>query len=235
MPDSIRRPRARFEDPFEVFLTAVTKLYSLWVSAIYPFASIGRNVSIHYTSCLSRRIASRIKLGNSVIIRKDTWFNIVLEASGELNIVIDDGCLIGARSVISAKNFIHLEKDVIVSSSALIMDHNHAFEDVSRPISDQGTTEGGRIRIGQGTRIGHGAAIVSNRGELHLGPHCVVAANAVVTRSFPSYSLLSGNPARVVKQFDPVKQAWVLGSVRSKETEPTKEKHLEVGTIRTAS
>ena len=235
MPDSIRKPRSHFEDPFEFSLRAMTKLYSLWVSAAYPFASIGRNVSIHYTSCLSRRIASRIKLGNSVIIRKDTWFNIVPEASGELNLVIDDGCLIGARSVMSAKNYIHLEKDVILSSSALIMDHNHAFGDVSRPISDQGTTEGGRIRIGQGTWIGHGAAIVCNRGELHLGPHCVVAANAVVTRSFPSYSLLSGNPARVVKRFE-VNRAWDLGSSCSTETtEPVKEKHLEVGSIRVAS
>jgi acetyltransferase-like isoleucine patch superfamily enzyme len=235
MPDAIRKPHARFEDPFEFSVRAMTKLYSLWVSAVYPFASIGRNVSIHYTSWLSRRIAFRIKLGNSVIIRKHTWFNIIPEATGEPNLVIDDGCVIGAQSVISVKNHIHLEKDVILSSSALIMDHNHAFEDVTRAISDQGTTEGGRIRIGQGTWIGHGAAIVCSRGELDLGPNCVVAANAVVARSFPAYSLISGNPARVVKRFDPVKRAWVKGSYRSRETEPTQENRLDAPSIRTFS
>jgi acetyltransferase-like isoleucine patch superfamily enzyme len=234
MPDSINRPRARFEDPFEVFLRAITKLHSLWVSAIYPFASMGRNVSIHYTSRLSRRTASRVSLGNSIIIEKDTWFNIVPEATGDRNLFIDDGCVIGARAVISAKNYIHLEKDVILSSSALIMDHNHAFEDVTRAISDQGVTEGGRIRIGQGSRIGHGAAIVCNRGELHLGPHCVVAANAVVTRSYPAYSVISGNPAIIVQQFDRAKQASVTGPCRSTETEPTNEQLQKSAPIRTS-
>jgi acetyltransferase-like isoleucine patch superfamily enzyme len=47
-----------------------------------------------------------------------------------------------------------------------------------------------------------------------VGRNCFVAAHAVVTRSAPPYSVLSGNPARIVRQFDPVKQVWVLGSVR---------------------
>ena len=222
MPDSTRGLRDLSEDPLDLFPRAMTKLYSLWVTATYPFAFRGRNLSIHYTSLLSRRIAPRIKLGSSVLIKRETWFNIVLEATGELNIVIDDNCCIAARSVISAKNYIHLERDVILAPSVLIMDHNHAFEDVTRAISEQGTTEGGRIRIGQGSWIGHGAAIVCNHGELDLGAHCVVEPNAVVTRSFPSYSVLSGSPARVIKRFDPVKQAWATKSFRSTETVPTK-------------
>jgi len=161
-------------------------------------------------------------LGSSVIIRKDAWLNVLPEASGELNIVIDDNCCVAARNIISAKNYIHLERDVILASSVLIMDHNHAFEDVTRPIRDQSVTEGGRIRIGQGCWIGHAAAIICSQGELVLGRNCVVAANAVVTRSAPPYSVLFGNPARVVKQFDPVKQVWVMGSARSGETEPAK-------------
>jgi acetyltransferase-like isoleucine patch superfamily enzyme len=222
MSDSTRALRVRFEDPLDLFPRAMTKLYSLWVTATYPFASLGRSLSVHYTSQLSRRIAPRIKLGSSVLIRRDTWFNIVLEATGEFNIIIDDNCCIAAGSVISAKNHIRLERDVILAPSVLIMDHNHAFEDVTRPIRDQGTTQGGTIRIGEGSWIGHGAAIVCNQGELHLGSHCVVEANAVVTRSFPSYSVLSGSPARVVKQFDPVKQAWATASFRSTQAVPTK-------------
>jgi acetyltransferase-like isoleucine patch superfamily enzyme len=54
---------------------------------------------------------------------------------------------------------------------------------------------------------------------LVLGRNCVVAAHAVVTRSAPPYSVLSGNPAMIVRQYDPVKQAWVMGSVRPAEAE----------------
>jgi acetyltransferase-like isoleucine patch superfamily enzyme len=92
------------------------------------------------------------------------------------------------------------------------MDHNHAFEDVNVPIKDQGITPGGTITIEEGCWIGFGAAIVCGKGDLVIGKHSVIGANAVVTRSIPENSVVTGNPARVVKQFDPAKGEWVLGS-----------------------
>jgi acetyltransferase-like isoleucine patch superfamily enzyme len=216
MPDSIHKHRARFEDPLWLFLQAMTKLYTLWLSATYPFASIGRNLSIHYPCVLNKRIAHKIKLGNSVIIRKDVWLNtwldILPEASDDLSIVIDDNCLIGARDVISAKNLIHIERDVIIGTSVLIQDHNHVYEDIKLPIKAQGVTPGGTIRIEQGCWIGHGAAIVGNQGELVIGRNSVVAANSLVTRSIPPYSVVVGNPARVVRYYDPSTETWTMGS-----------------------
>jgi acetyltransferase-like isoleucine patch superfamily enzyme len=214
MPHSIRNPSVRFEDPLGLFSQAITKLYSLWVSAIYPFAAKGRNLSIHYTTSLNRRVAPAIKLGNSVMIRKDAWVNTfdISEADGEPKIIIDDNCLIGARDVISAKNFIHIERDVIIGTSVLIQDHNHAYEDVTLPIRTQGLTPGGTIRIEQGCWIGHGAAIVCGQGELVIGRNSVVAANALVTRSFPPYSVIVGNPARLARQFDAAKGIWIGGT-----------------------
>jgi acetyltransferase-like isoleucine patch superfamily enzyme len=115
--------------------------------------------------------------------------------------------------LVSAKNCIHIERDVIMAQSVLISDHGYTHEDGTPPNCEQDVTEGGRIRIGQGSWIGQGAAIVCTRGDLVLGRNCVVAAKAVVTRSFPPHSVIFGNPARVIKQFDPSKNAWVLGSV----------------------
>ncbi len=118
------------------------------------------------------------------------------------------------ESRFSARNYIHIESDVDYFASVLIMDHNHEYGDVTRPIKVQGLSAGGTIRIEQGCWIGHGAAIVCNQGELVLGRNSVVAANALVTRSFPPYSVLVGNPARLAKQFDPVKGIWIGGSSR---------------------
>ena len=193
-----------YEDPLKLFPRAITKLFSLWVTATYPFALIGEKLSIHPTCLLSRRISPRMRIGNSVIIRNHAWFNVLPEATGGVNIRIEDGCVVNAQCVISAKNSIHIERNVMISACSLIMDHNHSYENVTRPIQGQGPTPGGIIRIEQGCWIGHGAAIVCNQGELVLGRNCVVAANALVTRSFPPYSVIVGNPARVAKQFDPV-------------------------------
>jgi acetyltransferase-like isoleucine patch superfamily enzyme len=218
MSDSTPKTPARFADPLDLAPRFITKLYSLWISATFPFASCGKGVSIQYPCLMNKRMAHKIKLGNSVAIRKDAWLNILPEAASGLNIIIDDGCLVGARSVISAKNSIHLEKDVIIATSVLIMDHNHTYEDINRSIKDQGPTPGGPIRIEQGCWIGHGAAIVCNEGGLVIGRNSVIAANALVTRSFPPYSVIVGNPARLARQFDPVKGIWLGGRSTTVET-----------------
>jgi hypothetical protein len=66
-----------FEDPLLLLPRGLTKLYSIWVSLTYPFASKGHNVSIHPSCDLRRSNAHRIKLGNSVQIRKDATINVV--------------------------------------------------------------------------------------------------------------------------------------------------------------
>lgn len=204
------RSPVRFEDPLNVFAQALRKFYSLWVSATYPFAAVGRGLQIHPSAILPRTIAPGIRLGNSVIIRNHAWINTFdLAGPDDVRIIIDDRAVINAQCVISAKNKIHIESNVMISACSLIMDHNHAYEDVTRPIQAQGLTPGGTIRIEQGCWIGHGAAIVCGQGELVLGRNCVVAANSLVTRSFPPYSVIVGNPARLAKQYDPAKGVWV--------------------------
>jgi acetyltransferase-like isoleucine patch superfamily enzyme len=202
---------ARFDDPLNFFPRLMTKLFSLWVGATYPFASVGRDLSVHYTTILNRRMAPAIRIGNSVMIRKDAWINTFDISDGEAGpkIIIDDNCLIGGGDIISAKNRIHIERDVIIGKYVLLQDHNHAFEDLTKPIKEQGLTPGGKIRIEQGCWIGHSAAIVCGQGELVLGRNCVVAANALVTKSFPPYSVIVGNPARMARQFDHAQGVWV--------------------------
>jgi acetyltransferase-like isoleucine patch superfamily enzyme len=216
MPEYVGKPLVRFEDPFNVVSRVLSQLYSFWVSATYPFASVGSNLFIHPTTMLNRRLAPGIKIGNSVIFRNYAWVNTfdLSGVRGDVKIVIEDHCVINAQCVISAKNKIHLEPYVMVSACALIMDHNHAYEDIGVPIQGQGLTPGGTIRIEEGCWIGHGAAIVCSQGELVLGRNSVVAANALVTRSFPPNSVIVGNPARLARQFDPAKGIWAGGAGR---------------------
>ena len=169
-------------------------------------------MSFHYTSQLNRRRVSRISLGNSISLRKGAWLNVADEnPTGEPAIVIEDNCHIGTDSIISAKNLIHLERDVLVAQSVLIVDHNHAYEDITIPIVKQGITAGGRIRIGQGSWIGRGAAIICPKGELVIGRNCVIAVNSVVTRSIPDYCVVVGMPARIIRQYDPETRTWRIG------------------------
>lgn len=188
-----------------------TKLHSLWLGNTYPFLYFGKGVSIHHTCEMKRSVARKIAIEDSVCLAASVWMNVV--SNGDLNnepsIRLGNGCQIGRRVVISAKNLIILEDHVLLGSSVLIMDHNHEFCDPNEPISSQGTTAGGRIIIERNCWIGHGAAIICGRGELVIGHNCVVGANAVVTKSVPACSVVVGNPGRVVKAYDPAKNEWV--------------------------
>jgi acetyltransferase-like isoleucine patch superfamily enzyme len=205
MANPFREAWLRFEDPLTLFLRAATKIHSLWLSYTYPFAHTGRDVSIHFPCTLHRPSASQIRLGDSVIIGKDSLLYIVADEVDEVKLAIDDNCVFGARSVISAKNLIHIERDVITGTSVLIQDHQHTHQDLDIPIRDQGVTSGGRIRIERGCWIGQGAIIVCNEGEMVIGHNSVIGANAVVARSLPPHSVVVCNPSIVLKQFDRAK------------------------------
>jgi acetyltransferase-like isoleucine patch superfamily enzyme len=221
-----KKHRRPLEDPLQLIPRLRTKMNSLWLRWFYPFASIGREVSFHFTCAVSRSRSPRISIGNSVIIGRHAWLNVATASpEGEPIILIEDNCIITSESIISALNRIHLERGVAIAQSVIIQDHNHAYEDISKPAFEQGITDGGRIRIGQGTWIGHGAAILCPRGELTIGRNCVIAANSMVLRSIPDYSVVAGNPATIVRQYDPEKHTWRAGGkegriTRSAESTP---------------
>ncbi|HTY85553.1 MAG TPA: acyltransferase [Silvibacterium sp.] len=214
------RGRIGFDDPLQLIPRVLTKLYTLWVRATHPFASLGQGVSIHYTCDLHN--TGLMSLGNVITVHKDTWLHAHPSPANESRpaLIIGDHCFIARRCHISAANHIHIEENVLFAASVLVQDRGHSYADITRPIKEQEYASGGTIRIGAGTWIGHGAAIICDGGELTIGRNCVIAANAVVTRSAPAYSVLSGNPARIVKQFDPAKGTWVLGSVRTETAKP---------------
>jgi abequosyltransferase len=198
------------EDPLDLISRIATRLNSIWLRRTYRFAGFGRGVAVHRSCDIKRSMSPDITVGDRVYLASDVWLNVVGRSKcAEPKIVIGSGSGIGRRSTISAANRIVLEADVLLAPSVLIMDHNHEFSDVSRPIHTQGVTGGGRILIGRNCWLGHGAVILCSHGELNLGRNCVVGANAVVTRSFPPFSVIAGSPARLIKAYDPQSGKWV--------------------------
>jgi len=73
---------------------------------------------------------------------------------------------------------------------------NHKSDRTDIPRRLQGTTESKGIVIGKDVWIGRRAIILP--GET-IGDGVVIGAGAVVAKDIPSYSVVVGNPARVIK------------------------------------
>ena len=127
------------------------------------------------------------------------------------------GVTIGARSDIGERN--RIAGDVVIGEAVLfgpdnyICSEDHCFSDVRIPVLDQGSFSPKKnghsdLRIGDGSWIGCHCAIV---GDVHIGRHCIVGANSVVTHDNPDYCVVVGAPARIVRHFDFGIGEWVRG------------------------
>ena len=108
---------------------------------------------------------------------------------------------IGDKVVFGKDNTVNCYLDIEIGASSLvadwvyICDFDHKTEDINLPIKDQGIVKS-PVRIGPDVWLG--AKVTVLRG-VTVGRGCVVAANAVVNKDLPAYSVAVGVPARVVR------------------------------------
>lgn len=163
--------------------------------------SIGENVVMTSPQC--------VYLGKNVGIGANSYLGPVTDYIGiayNPKIVIGEGTWVGKNCSIAAINRVEIGKNVLFAGHVHITDHSHGYEDISRPMNVQPLTSKGPVIIEDDCWLGFSCEILSG---VHIGKHCVVAARAVVTKDVPAYSIVAGNPAKVIKHFDKELGKWV--------------------------
>lgn len=130
--------------------------------------------------------------GDNVLIGKNAWIEILDKGK----IIINSGSNIGRNCLISASNTIKIGKKCLLGYNVSVLDHDHLFVKNISPM-DSGLGKGKKIIIEDDCFIGAHSFILKG---VRLGKHCVVGANSVVTKSFPEYSVIAGNPAKKIRQ-----------------------------------
>lgn len=99
---------------------------------------------------------------------------------------------------------VSIGKNSIFAQNIVISGLNHTYTDILISIKEQKVTTA-PIVIEENCWIGANAVVVAG---VTIGKHSVVAAGSVVTKSVPPYSIVGGNPARILKQYNPVSKQW---------------------------
>ena len=132
--------------------------------------SLGDRVLID-RGCILTSTSGTLKIGNDTALNT----NVTLGADGG-TIKIGGNVLIGMNTVMRAANHNFKQGPEIL-------------------IKKQGHTKG-YINIKDDVWIGANVTILSN---VTIGPHCVIGAGSVVTKSIPPGHIVAGVPAKIIK------------------------------------
>ncbi len=135
--------------------------------------------------------AGQIKIGRDFRLLR---FAVVNTVEPTARIVIGDRVHMGESSMITAYESVEIGDDVVIGPQTIIVDANHCWEDLSRPIRVQGM-RGRPIRIEQGAWLGGHVTVL---GGVTIGRGAIVGAGAVVTKDVAPESIVAGVPAKQI-------------------------------------
>lgn len=140
--------------------------------------------------------ARHIAIGDHVIVLRGAWLAVERPAWGRADPALRLGDRVGIRTgcTISATQSIVVENDVGMGANVSVIDSKHAWlpDDINVL---HGPVESAPIRIGAGTWLADRATVAAGA---DIGVQCAIGPNTVVSSTIPDYSIVLGNPGRVV-------------------------------------
>ena len=178
-----------------IFVMAISPLYLLYIltSALSKKNSIAGFSQL--LSLLPGKFGSYCRIAFYRVTMTACHFDCVIGFAtifSQQDTEIGKGVYIGPQCNIG---MCKIGDNCLIASGVHIMSGStqHNFDDVDSPIQQQGGSYT-KIEIGEDTWIGNGSLVMAN-----IGKKCIIGAGSVVTKDVADYSIMVGNPAKLVR------------------------------------
>lgn len=153
-----------------------------------------------------RRSRSRIDVfpWNQFIVGTDSLvedFTTINNGAGD--VIIGNNARIGIGSVVIGPA--KLGDKVGLGQHVFISGFNHGYEDGTCDSNEQPLVKK-EVVIDNDSHIGANSVVVAG---VHIGKRCQIGAGSVVTKDIPDFCVAVGNPAKIIKKYDPSIQQWI--------------------------
>lgn len=143
----------------------------------------------------------KVYFGKNNLVRGDVHFgvNVSLRDNVEVrtsktSISIGNNVTINRNTLVIGK--IKIGNDVMIAPNCVIVGSNHIFSRTDVPMHTQDICSKG-IVVEDDVWIGANCTILDG---VKISKGCIIGGGSVVTKSIPPYSIVVGNPAKVIKE-----------------------------------
>lgn len=126
-------------------------------------------------------------IGNNVNIEHGAVFG--------KSVKIGDNSGIGINCVIQGR--VEIKKNVMMGPEVYIYTRNHEHSRTDIPMIEQGFEKERQVIIEDDCWIGSRVTILPG---VHIGEGAIIGASSVVTKDIPPYTIVGGNPAKILKE-----------------------------------
>lgn len=111
---------------------------------------------------------------------------------------------VALTGLVDCRDQVTIEKDVFAGHDIMILTGSHDYEQFGEARKISGISK--PVTIKEGAWLGTRCIILPG---VTVGEHSVVGAGAIVTKDVEPYTVVAGNPARVIKKYNKETKEWL--------------------------
>lgn len=154
------------------------------------------NISIHHSAKLFRGCNIKIVKSGKISIGENCFIHqssMIMTYGGD--ITLGNNVSVNPYTILYGHGGLKIGNFVRIAAHTVIIPSNHNFERTDIPIFRQGHTSKG-ITIEDDVWIGTHVTILDG---VKIGQGSIIGAGAVVNKDIPPYSIVVGNPGKVIR------------------------------------